>query len=99
MNIYKAYNLIISPKQKVYRRWGGGGINDESIYTHTCTLSLSVSRTHTHTYTHIYHSVRTRKLLEPEKNGISVHELLSTLKREKNAGGVLNGRRFSQNPH
>ena len=24
MNIYKAPNLIISPKRKVYRRWGGG---------------------------------------------------------------------------
>ena len=46
MNIYKAPNLLISPKRKVYRRGGGGGagsLNDESIYTHTHTLSLSLS--------------------------------------------------------
>ena len=46
MNIYKAPNLIISPKRKVYRR-GGGALNDESIYTHihtyTHTLSLFLS--------------------------------------------------------
>ena len=35
MNIYKAPNLIISPKRKAYRRGkGGGALNDESIYTH-----------------------------------------------------------------
>ena len=45
MNIYKAPNLIISPERKVYRRWVGGGINDESIYTLT---HLSLSLTHTH---------------------------------------------------
>ena len=43
MNIYKAPNLIISPKRKV---WGGGGrINNESIYKHTHTLSLSHTNT------------------------------------------------------
>ena len=50
MNIYKAPNLIVSPKCKVYRRgvgvWGAGALNDESIYTHTYThthtLSLSL---------------------------------------------------------
>ena len=41
MNIYKAPNLIISPKCKVYRR-EGGALNDESMYTHTYTLSLSL---------------------------------------------------------
>ena len=56
MNIYKAPNLIISPKRKVYRRGGGAGaLNDESIYTHTYThtlslssLPLSLSLPHTH---------------------------------------------------
>ena len=44
MNIYKAPNLIISPKRKVYRRGGGAGaLNDESIYTHTYTHTLSLS--------------------------------------------------------
>ena len=45
MNIYKAPNLIISPKRKVYRRGGGGAgaLNDESIYTHTYTHTLSLS--------------------------------------------------------
>ena len=44
MNIYKAPNLIISPKRKVYRRGGGarGALNDESIYTHTYTHTLSL---------------------------------------------------------
>ena len=60
MNIFKAPNLIISPKRKVYRR-GGGALNDESIYTHTYTLSPP----HLHTY--IYHSVRKRRLLGREK--------------------------------
>ena len=45
MNIYKAPNLIVSPKCKVYRRgvgvWGAGALNDESIYTHIHSLSLS----------------------------------------------------------
>ena len=42
MNIYKAPNVIISPKRKIYRRWrGAGALNDESIYTLTCSLSLS----------------------------------------------------------
>ena len=40
MNIYKAPNLIISPKRKVYRRGGGAGaLNDEPIYIHTHSLS------------------------------------------------------------
>ena len=46
MNIYKAPNLIISPKRKVYRKGGGrgtGALNDESIYTHTYTRTLSLS--------------------------------------------------------
>ena len=44
MNIYKAPNLIISPKRKVYRRGGGAGaLNDESIYTHTYTHTHSLS--------------------------------------------------------
>ena len=61
MNIYKAPNLIISPKCKVL---GGGGINDESIYTHT----LSLSHKHTYyTHTHNCHSVRKRRLLGQEK--------------------------------
>ena len=70
MNIYKAPNLIISPKRKVYRRGGGAGaLNDESIYTHTYThtlsllpppLSLSLSPPPPiHTY--IYHSVKEEK--------------------------------------
>ncbi len=43
MNIYKAPNLIVSPKRKVYRRGGGAGaLNDESIYTHTHTHTLSL---------------------------------------------------------
>ena len=47
MNIYKAPNLIISPKRKAYRRGGGGArvLNDESIYTHTHTHSLFPSIT------------------------------------------------------
>ena len=43
MNIYKAPNLIISPKRKVYRwgwGWGWGALKDESIYTHTYTLYM-----------------------------------------------------------
>ena len=40
MNILKAPDLIISPKQKVYGG-GGGALNDESTYTHTYTVSLS----------------------------------------------------------
>ena len=57
MNIYKAPNLIISPKRNVYRRytaggWGGAGaLNNESIYTHTYTLSLPPP---TPTPTHIH---------------------------------------------
>ena len=46
MNIYKAPNLIISPKRKVYRRGAGAGagaLNNESIYTHTYTHTLSLS--------------------------------------------------------
>ena len=72
MNIYKAPNLIISPKRKVYRRGGGGAgaLNDESIYTHTYTHTLSLSPPSPspppiHTY--IYHSVRKRRLLGREK--------------------------------
>ena len=43
MNIYKAPNLIISPKRKVYRRGGGAGaLNDESIDTHIQTHTLSL---------------------------------------------------------
>ena len=56
MNIYKAPNLIISPKRKVYRRGGGAGaLNDESIYTHTYahTLSLSPSLSPHNTHTSI----------------------------------------------
>ena len=71
MNIYKAPNLIISPKRKVYRR-GGGTLNDESIYTLSLSLSslppLSLSPSPSpplHTYT--YHSVRKRRLLGWEK--------------------------------
>ena len=66
MNIYKAPNLIISPKRKVYRRGGGGrgagALNDESIYTHTYSLSLPLP-----IHTCIYHSVRKRRLLGREK--------------------------------
>ena len=68
MNIYKAPNLIISPKRKVYRSGegdGGGALNDKSIYTHTHALSFSLSPPPTHT--HIYHSVRKRSLLGREK--------------------------------
>ena len=50
MNIYKAPNLIISPKHNVK---GGGGINDGSIYTHTYSPSFSLSLTHIHTNTHL----------------------------------------------
>ena len=67
MNIYKAPNLIISPKRKVYRRCVGGGrgaLNDESIYTHMLSLSLSLPSP---LHTHIYHSVRKRRLLGREK--------------------------------
>ena len=67
--IYKAPNLIISPKRKVYRRERGGGgtgaLNGESIYTHTYTLSLSISPPPIHTY--IYHNVRKRRLMGGEK--------------------------------
>ena len=69
MNIYKAPNLIVSPKCKVYRRgvgvWGAGALNDESIYTHIHSLSLSLPLPPIHTY--IYHSVRKRRLLGQEK--------------------------------
>ena len=58
MTVYKAPNLIISPKRKVYRRGGGRreALNDEYIYTHTYTLSLPLSLSlspPTHTHTHI----------------------------------------------
>ena len=48
MNIYKAPNLIISPKRKVYRRGGGerahSTMNPSThTHTHTHTLSLSLS--------------------------------------------------------
>ena len=43
MNIYKAPNLIISPKRKVYRMGGGGALSNESVYTHTYTHTLSLS--------------------------------------------------------
>ena len=59
MNIYKAPNLIISPKRKEYRRGRDrvGALNDESIYTHTyvhtlslfLSLSLSLPAPYTHT--------------------------------------------------
>ena len=45
MNIYKAPNLIISPKRKVYRRGGverGHSTMNPSTHTHTHTLSLSL---------------------------------------------------------
>ena len=75
MNIYKAPNLIISPKRKVYRRGGGrgaGALNDESIYTHTYTHTLSLSLSSLPTlspppHIYIYHSVRKRRLLGREK--------------------------------
>ena len=53
MSIYKAPNLIISPKRKVYRRGGG------------YTLSHSPPSPRTHAYT--YYSVRKRRLLGREK--------------------------------
>ena len=75
MNVYKAPNLIINPKRKIYRRGkGAGAFNDESIYTHTYTHALSLSLSPPspslplpplHTY--IYHSVRKRRLLGREK--------------------------------
>ena len=43
MNIYKAPNLINSPKRKVWGGGGAGALNDESIYTHTYTHALSLS--------------------------------------------------------
>ena len=46
MNIYKAPNLIISPKRKVYRGGGGHSTMNPSTHTHTHTLSLSLSLTH-----------------------------------------------------
>ena len=75
MNIYKAPNLIISPKRKIYRKWrGAGALNDESIYTHTYTHTLSLSSLpplSLHLYpppihTYIYHSVKKRRLLGQE---------------------------------
>ena len=80
MNIYKAPNLIISPKRKVYRRGVGGWERGHSTmtpskhtHTHTHTLSLSslpplslpLPLHPIHTY--IYHSVRKRRLLGREK--------------------------------
>ena len=53
MNIYKAPNLVISPKRKVYKRWwwcGRGGEGSTRIHLHTHTLSLCLSHTHTHTH-------------------------------------------------
>ena len=79
MNVYKAPNLIISPKRKVYRRGGGeaGTLSNESVYTHTYThtlslsppypLSLSPSPSPLPIHTYIYHSVRKRRLLGREK--------------------------------
>ena len=76
MNIYKAPNLIISPKRKVYRRGGGAGaLNDESINTRTYTLSLSPpsplslspSPPPSPLHTYIDHGVRKRRLLGREK--------------------------------
>ena len=44
MNIYKAPNLIISPKRKV---WGGeGGGSTMNPFTNTHILSLSHTQTH-----------------------------------------------------
>ena len=44
MNIYKAPNLIIIPKRKVYRRRGRGhSTMNSSTHTHTHTHSLSLS--------------------------------------------------------
>ena len=77
MNIYKAPNVIISPKRKVYRRGVGGGGRGHSTmnpskntHTYTYTLSLPPSpflslSPPLHTY--IYHSVRKRRLLGREK--------------------------------
>ena len=74
MNIYKAPNLIISPKHKVYRRGRGPGHSTMNPCTHTYThtlflsslpLSLSLPPPPLHTY--IYHSVRKRRLLGREK--------------------------------
>ena len=49
MNIYKAPNLIISPKRKVYRK-GGGGHLTMNPSTHTYSHSLSPPlRPYTHT--------------------------------------------------
>ena len=81
MNIYKAPNLIISPKRKVYRRGGGGAgaLNDESIYTHIHTHPHSLSLSSLSSLpplspapsppiqSYIYHSVRKRRLLGREK--------------------------------
>ena len=61
MNIYKAPNLIISPKRKGIQKGGGGAgaLNDESIYTHTHSLSppslLSPSSSPLPIQTYMYH--------------------------------------------
>ena len=75
MNSYKAPNLIIIPKRKVYRRRGRGhSTMNSSTHTHTHTHSLSPPLLlplplpplpPIHTY--IYHSVRKRRLLGREK--------------------------------
>ena len=77
MNIYKAPNLIISPKRKVYRKGGGGerghSTMNQSTHTHTHTLSLSLPLPPLslplpppiHTY--IYHCVRKKRLLGRKK--------------------------------
>ena len=43
MNIYKAPNLIISPKRKVYRRVRGHSTMNQSTHTHIHSFSLSPS--------------------------------------------------------
>ena len=64
MNIYRAPSLVISPKRKLYRRWGERGINDKVIYIHIYVISLYhsvslspsflLSLSHTHTHAHIH---------------------------------------------
>ena len=73
---YKAPNLTISPKRKVYSKVGGGGHSTMKPSTHTLShspplpppLSLFLSfPPPTPIHTNIYHSVRKRRLLGREK--------------------------------